>query len=154
MPTSLTITKYISGRYFVSLTIEEDITPWPEIGQQVGMNVGLLDAIVLSTGEKVGNPRFFCKDEKRLSKKGKGSKNRDKARIKVVKIHAKMADRRQDFIHKFTTRLIRENQVISLERLQVKNMIQNHLAKSIADVAEVNLSGNSNTKQRGTGERS
>ena len=101
-----------------------------------------MDAVILSTGEKVGNPRFFRKDEKRLakaqkrlSKKQKGSKNRDKARIKVAKIHAKMADRRQDFLQKLTTQLIRENQVISLESLQVKHMIQNHhLAKSIADV--------------------
>jgi putative transposase len=142
IPTSLTITKDTAGRYFVSLTIEEDITPLSEIDQQIGVDLGLLDAVILSTGEKVGNPRFFRKDEKRLakaqkrlSKKQKGSKNRDKVRVKVAKIHAKIADRRQDFLHKLTTRLIRENQVISLESLQVKNMIQNHhLAKSIADV--------------------
>jgi putative transposase len=142
IPTSLTITKDATDRYFVSLTVEEDITPLPEIDQQVGIDLGLLDTAILSTGEKVGNPRFFRKDEKRLakaqkrlSKKQKGSKNRDKARIKVAKIHAKIADRRQDFLHKLTTRLIRENQVISVESLQVKNMIRNHhLAKSIADV--------------------
>ena len=142
IPTSLTITKDAADRYFVAITIEEDITPLPEMSQQVGIDLGLLDAVILSTGEKVGNPRFFRKDEKRLakaqkrlSKKQKGSKNRDKARIKVAKIHAKMADRRQDFLQKLTTQLIRENQVISLESLQVKHMIQNHhLAKSIADV--------------------
>ncbi len=142
IPTSLTITKDAADRYFVAITIEEDITPLPEMSQQVGIDFGLLDAVILSTGEKVGNPRFFRKDEKRLakaqkrlSKKQKGSKNRDKARIKVAKIHAKMADRRQDFLQKLTTQLIRENQVISLESLQVKHMIQNHhLAKSIADV--------------------
>ncbi len=143
IPTSLTITKDAANRYFVLLTMEEDITPLPEMDQQVGIDLGLLDAVILSTGEKVGNPRFFRKDEKRLakaqkrlSKKQKGSKNRDKARIKVAKIHAKIADRRQDFLHKLTTKLIRENQVISVESLQVKNMIQNHhLAKSIADVS-------------------
>ncbi len=71
-----------------------------------------------------------------ISKQQKGSKNRDKARRKVAKIHAKVADSRQNFLHKLTTNLIRENQVISLESLQVKNMIKNHhLAKSIADVS-------------------
>ena len=142
IPTSLTITKDAAGRYFVSLTIEEDITPLPEIDQQIGIDLGLLDTVILSTGEKAGNPRFFRKDEKRLakaqkrlSKKQRSSKNRDKARIKVAKIHAKITDRRQDFLHKLTTQLIRENQVISLESLQVKHMIQNHhLVKSIADV--------------------
>lgn len=137
--TSLTITKDTADRYFVSLTVEEDLISLPAAHQQVGIDLGLLDAVILSTGEKVGNPRFFRKDEKylaqdqkRLSKTQKDSKNRDKGRRKVAKIHAKIADRRQDFLHKLTTKRIRENQVISLESLQVKNMIKNHhLAKSI-----------------------
>ncbi len=64
IPTLLTITKDAANRYFVSLTIEEDITPLPEMDQQVGIDLGLLDAVILSTGEKVGNERFFRKDEK------------------------------------------------------------------------------------------
>ncbi|SHK27026.1 MULTISPECIES: RNA-guided endonuclease TnpB family protein [Alicyclobacillus] len=73
--------------------------------------------------------------QRRLAKKKKGSKNRDKERLKVARIQAKIADRRQDFLYKLSTRLINENQVIAVESLQVKNMIRNHhLAKSIADV--------------------
>jgi len=98
--------------------------------------------VTLSTGEKTGNERFFCKEEQRLArlerrhaKKRKGSKNREKARRKVARLHARIADRRRDFQHKLTTRLIRENQTISVESLAVKNLLQNeHLAKAIADV--------------------
>ncbi len=97
---------------------------------------------MLSSGETVGNPRFFHKDEKRLAraqrrhaKKKKGSRNKEKARLRVARIHARIADRRRDFQHQLSTRVIRENQVICVESLTVKNMVQNHcLAKSISDV--------------------
>jgi putative transposase len=90
----------------------------------------------------VGNPKFFHKDEKKLAKvqrrhakKKKGSKNRDKARLKVARIHARIADRRRDFLHKLSTRLIRENQVVCVESLAVKNMVKNgSLSKAISDV--------------------
>jgi putative transposase len=102
----------------------------------------LKDFVILSTGETVGNPKFFTKDEKKLAKaqrrhakKKKGSKNRDKARKKVARIHARIADRRREFLHKLSTRLIRENQTICVESLAVKNMVKNHhLAKAISDV--------------------
>jgi putative transposase len=98
--------------------------------------------VTLSTGEKTGNERFSLKDEKHLARaqrahahKQKGSKNRKKARRKVARIHARIADRRRDFLHKLTTGLIRDNQVVCVESLQVKNMLGNHtLAKAIADV--------------------
>jgi putative transposase len=92
--------------------------------------------------EKTGNEHFFTKDEKRLAtlqrrhaKKQKRSKNREKARHKVAKLHARIADRRQDFLHKLTTRIVHENQVICVESRSRKNMLKNHcLAKAIADV--------------------
>ncbi len=141
-PTTVTVTKDTAGRYFVSILVEEDIKPLPVVNKQVGLDLGLKSMVVLSTGETVGNPRYFAKDEKklakaqrRLAKKKKGSKNRNKARKTVARIHAKIGDRRRDYQQKLSTRIIRENQVICIESLAVKNMLQNHcLAKSISDV--------------------
>lgn len=141
-PSTVTITKDRAGRYFVSFLVEEDIQPLPVSPKTVGIDLGLHDVVTLSTGEKTGNERYFLKDEKKLAraqrrhaKKQKGGKNRGKARHKVARIHARIADRRRDFLHKLTTGLIRDNQVVCVESLQVKNMMQNHcLAKAIADV--------------------
>jgi putative transposase len=126
----------------VSIMVEEDIAHLDPCEQSVGADLGLKDFVILSTGETVGNPKFFTKDEKKLAKaqrrhakKRKGSKNREKARKKVARIHARIADRRRDFLHKLSTRLIRENQTICVETLAVKNMVKNHtLAKAISDV--------------------
>ncbi|HEX6779425.1 MAG TPA: RNA-guided endonuclease TnpB family protein, partial [Ktedonobacterales bacterium] len=141
-PSSVTISKDPAGRYFVSFLIEEAIAPLPVSPKTVGIDLGLHDVVTLSTGEQTGNERFFTKDEKKLARaqrclarKQKGSKNREKARRQVARIHARIADRRCDFLHKLTTRLIRDNQVVCIESLQVKNMLGNHtLAKVIADV--------------------
>jgi putative transposase len=141
-PTTSTLSKDTAGRYFVSLLVEEAFQPLEMTPQTVGIDLGLHDVVTLSTGEKTGNEHFFTKDEKRLgllqrrhAKKQKRSKNREKARRKVAKLHARIADRRRDFLHKLTTRLVHENQVICVESLSVKNMMQNHtLAKAIADV--------------------
>jgi putative transposase len=104
--------------------------------------LGLHDIVALPTGQKVGNPRFFYHDAKRLAtaqrrlaKKRLGSKNRDKARRKVARIHARIADRRRDFLHQLSTRMIRENQTICVERLRVKAMVRHPtLAQAIQDV--------------------
>ena len=141
-PSSITVTKDCADRYFVSLLIEEDITCLEPADQSMGADLGLKAFVMLSTGETVGNPKFFQKDEKKLAKaqrrhakKQRGSKNRAKARTKVARIHARIADRRRDFLHQLSTRLIRENQTICVESLQVKNMVKNHsLAKAINDV--------------------
>ena len=141
-PTTVTVMKDTAGRYFVSILVEEDIKPLPVVNKQVGLDLGLKSMVILSTGEHVGNPHFFRKDEKRLAKaqrrhasKKKGSKNRAKARLKVARIHAQIADRRRDYQHKLSTRIVHENQVICIESLSVKNMVKNpHLAKSISDV--------------------
>jgi putative transposase len=94
--------------------VTEDIAPLPSVSNSVGIDLGLEDVVTLSTGEKTGNEHFFQQEEQRLAraqrrhaKKQKGSKNREKARRKVARIHARIADRRRDFQHKLTTRLIR-----------------------------------------------
>jgi putative transposase len=141
-PTTVTVTKDTAGRYFVSILVKEDIKPLPVVNKQVGLDLGLKSMVILSTGEHVGNPKYFSKDEKklakaqrRLAKKKKGTQNRAKARLKVARIHAKIADRRRDYQHKLSTRIIRENQTICVESLQVKHMVKNHsLAKAISDV--------------------
>ena len=143
-PTTVTLSRDTAGRYFVSILLEEDVAPLPIMTEtgQVGIDLGLHDVVVLDTGEKVGNPRFFAKDEKqlgkaqrRLAKKQRGSKNRDKARRRVARIHARIADRRRDFTHKLSTRIIRENQTICIESLHVKAMAKHPtLAKAIHDV--------------------
>lgn len=142
VPTTVTVSRDSAGRYFVSLLVEEEIAPLPEVATQVGIDLGLHDVVVYNTGEKVGNPRFFVQDEpklakaqRRLAKKQRGSKNREKARRTVARIHARIADRRTDFLHKLSTRLIRENQTICVESLAVKAMGKHPtLAKAIHDV--------------------
>ena len=141
-PTTVTVSRDAAGRSFVSLLVEEELSPLPPTPAAVGVDLGVHDVVTLSTGEKTGNERFFRKEEQRLArlqrrhaKKRRGSKNREKARRKVARLHARIADRRRDFQHKLTTRLVRENQTISVESLAVKNLLQNeHLAKAIADV--------------------
>jgi putative transposase len=141
-PSSVTISKDSAGRYFVSLLVEEDIHPLPVVNHMVGLDLGLKSMVILSAGEAVGNPRFLRKDEKKLAqaqrrhaRKKKGSKNRNKARVKVARVHARITDRRRDYQHQLSTRIVRENQVICIESLAVKNMVKNHcLARSISDV--------------------
>jgi putative transposase len=141
-PSSVTITKDEAERYFVSILGEEDIAPWEVTPKMVGLDLGLKSMVITSDGHTYGNPKFFVKDEKKLAKaqrlhtkKQKGSKNRAKARLKVARIHKKIADRRRDYQHQISARIIRENQVVCVESLHVKNMVKNHcLAKAISDV--------------------
>ncbi|MDQ2906578.1 MAG: transposase [Chloroflexota bacterium] len=139
---SVTVSKDKAGRYFVSILVEEDIQPLQRVEQQIGVDVGLKSFAVLSTGESIANPKYYARSEKKLAKaqrhlakKRKGSKNRNKARKIVARIHAKIADQRRDYQHKLSTRLIRENQTVCIESVAVKNMLKNHkLAKAISDV--------------------
>ncbi len=140
---SACVTKDPAGRYFVSLHFEDEVAPKPEIETKVGIDLGLSSFATLSTGEKVLAPEFFREEEKKLAfwqrklaKKKNGSKNRRKARRKIARIHARIADRRNDFLHTLSTRLLNENQVIVVEDLSVKDMRKNrHLSKSIADAS-------------------
>src|SRR5215469_16919807 len=141
-PSSVTITKDSANRYFVSMLVEEDIKPLPVTPKMVGLDLGLKTMVVTSDGQMHGNPRFFAKDEKELARaerqkarKKKGSKNRAKARLKVARLHKCIADKRRNYQHQLSAQLVHENQVICVESLAVKNMVQNpHLAKAIGDV--------------------
>ncbi|MFL5702714.1 MAG: RNA-guided endonuclease TnpB family protein [Ktedonobacteraceae bacterium] len=146
-PSSVTITKDEAERYFVSILVEEDMKPLEVTPKRVGLDLGLKSMVITSDGQTHGNPKFFAKDEKKLAqaqrrhaKKKKGSKNRNKARLKVARVHKKIADRRRNYQHQLSTRLIRENQVVCVESLHVKNMVKNHcLAKAISDVGWAEL---------------
>lgn len=141
-PSSVTISKDCADRYFVSMLVEDKIEPLPVVNKMVGLDLGIKSMVALSTGESIGNPKYYAKSEKALAKaqrrharKKKGSKNRAKARLKVARVHAHINDQRRDYQHKLSTRIIRENQVICVESLAVKNMVKNHkLAKAISDV--------------------
>nr|WP_096777872.1 RNA-guided endonuclease TnpB family protein [Photobacterium toruni] len=140
-PTTVTVTKDSAGRYFVACRCQFDPKSLPISKHSVGIDLGLKDIFVTSDGVRTGNPKYtkryakkLAKAQRNLSRKKKGSNNRNKARLKVARINAKIADCRRDFSHKLTTALIRENQFIFTESLAVKNMIKNHkLAKHIAD---------------------
>jgi putative transposase len=137
------VSRDAAGRWFVSVLVEETIEPYPAASSVVGIDVGLTSLLTLSTGEKVANPRHERRDRERLAKaqralarKQKGSVNREKARVKVARAHARIADRRRDFLHKLSTRLVRENQAVVTEDLSVRNMVRNHsLARAISDAA-------------------
>jgi putative transposase len=141
-PSTVTVSKDASGRYFVSCLIKEEIKLLKRKKCKVGIDLGLLDFAVLSTGEKISNPKVLKKysaklrtAQKNLSRKVKGSNNKNKARLKVAKIHRKISDTRKDFLHKLSNKIVNENQVICIENLAVKNMVKNRrLAKSISDV--------------------
>lgn len=139
--TTATVSKDEAGRYFVSMLCDDTVQDMPEVAGKIGIDLGLTHFAILSTGEKIAAPNTFRKNEaklaklqRRMAKKQKGSANRFKAKRKVARLHAKTADTRRDFLHKLSTRLVNENQVIAIESLAVSNMQKNHcLAKSISD---------------------
>jgi len=142
-PSTVTVSRDAAGRWFVSLLVQETIEPHPQTDAAVGIDAGITSLLTLSTGEKIANPRHERRDRQRLAKaqrelsrKQKGSANREKARRKVARVHARIADRRADFLHKVTTRLVRENQALAVEDLNVRNMVRNHsLARAISDAS-------------------
>jgi putative transposase len=145
VPSTVTVSQDSASRWFVSLLVEDPaVKPLPAIGAAVGIDVGLTHLLTLSTGEKITNPRHERRDRARLAlaqrglaKKAKGDgANRAKARRKVARIHARIADRRRDHLHKLTTRLVRENQTLVIEDLSVRNLVGNRkLARAISDAA-------------------
>ncbi|GGL25930.1 RNA-guided endonuclease InsQ/TnpB family protein [Planomonospora parontospora] len=142
-PSTVTVSRDAAGRWFVSLLVEETIRPLDPVEQAVGVDAGITSLLTLSTGEKITNPKHERADRKRLARaqrtlarKAKGSANRVKARLKAARVHARITDRRRDFLHKLTTRLVRENQVIAVEDLTVRNMVKNHsLARAVSDAS-------------------
>ncbi|WP_230686408.1 RNA-guided endonuclease InsQ/TnpB family protein [Catellatospora vulcania] len=141
-PSTVTVSQDAAGRWFVSLLCDDVIEQTPATGT-VGIDVGLDSLLTLSTGEKITNPRYeragrqrLVRAQRNLARKQKGSANRAKARVKVARVHARIADRRRDHLHKLTTRLVRDTQTIVIEDLAVRNMVKNHrLARAISDAA-------------------
>lgn len=140
---TVTVSKDPSGKYFASILCE-NLVAMPDIslnGKILGIDVGLTDLAVTSDGSKFANPKHVLKAQKNLAKKqqhlsrkAKGSNTRNKARLLVAKAHERVANARQDYLHKLSTRLVNENQVIAVEDLHVKGMMKNHnLARAIGD---------------------
>jgi len=140
---SCTISKTTTNKYYISILVEEEIKPLPKTDRKVGIDLGIKDFAVTSDGQIIENPKWLRKTEqkikrlqKSLSRKQKGSKNREKARLRLAKVYEKLVNQRKDFLHKLSSKIINDNQVIVLEDLKVKNMQQNrHLAKAIGEVS-------------------
>lgn len=146
---TVTISKTPDGKYYASFSIEDERElpkkPKLEINKTIGIDLGIKSFAVISTGEVIDNPRYLKsslnklkKEQRKLSKKKKGSKNRGKQRVRVARVHQRIANQRKDFLHKLTYRLTHENQVnsICIEDLAVSNMVKNHkLAQAISDVS-------------------
>ena len=141
---SATVSKTSSGKYYISLCcVDVPVEEFEKTGSVVGLDLGIKDFAITSDGGKIENPKFLRKSEKRikqlqrqLSRKQKGSNSRAKAKIKLARKHEKVANQRKDFLHKITTNLVKNHDLIVCEDLQVKNMAKNHhLAKSIADAS-------------------
>jgi len=141
-PSSVTVIKDSSGRYFASFVVEMEPAPIPDNGKSVGVDLGIATFATLSTGEKIAAPKPLKGNllklawlQKKLSRCQKGSKRRERARRQVAKLHARIADIRTDFLHKLSSKLIFENQDINLEDLNVSGMVKNRsLARAISDL--------------------
>ncbi|MEP0913771.1 transposase [Leptolyngbya sp. GB1-A1] len=141
-PSTVTVRLNPSGQWYISIRFDDPRNLKLEpVAQSVGLDAGISSLVTLSTGEKIANPKHFNRHYKRLkraqkslSRKEKGSRNRDKARVKVARIQKQISNSRKDHLHKVTTRIVRENQTIAVESLAVKNMVKNHkLARAISD---------------------
>ncbi|NAS24806.1 IS200/IS605 family element transposase accessory protein TnpB [Herbidospora sp. NEAU-GS84] len=142
-PSTVHVSKDSAGRWFVSILVEERIRPMKPVGAAVGVDVGITDLVTLSTGEKIPNPRHeqavrrkLARAHRALSRRKKGSRNRVKARVRLAATYARMTDRRRDFLHKLSTRLVRENQTVAIEDLTVRGMLKNRtLSRAISNAA-------------------
>lgn len=139
-PVNVTVSLDCAGRWHISILVEEHVKPLPQTEGKVGIDMGVESFATLSTGEKIDNPRLRGKNAKRLKKaqrnlarKQKGSNNHRKAALKVARLEAQTADRRKDFLHKLSTRIIRENQTVVLEDLHVQNMTRKAKPKKDPD---------------------
>lgn len=138
---NVTVSKAKSGKYFASIQVEVSIQEPVFAGGAVGIDLGLRDFAVLSTGEKIEPPQYYRKAQKKrrrlarqLSRKKPGSRNREKARLRLARLDERVANQRADFHHKLSRRLVEENHLLCLENLNVRGMMSNHhLAKSISD---------------------
>ena len=140
---NLTIERSKTNKYYCSICVDVEIPEYEHTGEVIGVDLGIKDLVIDSNGNKYKNPKYQPKAEKKIkhlqrlySKKTKGSHNAEKARLKLAIAHEKLCNKRKDNLHKITTKLIKENDVICIENLAVKNMMKNHsLAKSIQDAS-------------------
>lgn len=141
---SATVSQNPSGKYFVALCCTDvDIEPLSSTGAVVGLDMGLKSFAITSDGVEYPNHKFLAKSQKKLaclqrqlSRKSKGSKRREKARVKVARLHEHISNQRQDTLHKLSTQIVRDYDLISIEDLAPKNMVKNHsLARSISDAS-------------------
>lgn len=140
---SATVSKTATGKYFVSFLCDCEAEIYEPNGKSIGIDLGIKDLSVCSNGERIANPKFLEQSEKHLkhlqrqvSRKTKGSNNRRRARLELSRFHERVANRRKDYTHKFTTRIVRENQTVCVEDLNVKGMESNHhLAKSVVSAS-------------------
>jgi putative transposase len=140
---NVTITRTSSGKYIASILCETEIEKHPQVSQNIGLDLGIKSYLVTSDGEVVDNPKYYRiqkrklrKSHKELSRSAKGSNNRVKAKIKLARTYERITNLRDDFLHKLSTQLIKENSIICIEDLQVANMVKNHkLALSISDAS-------------------
>jgi len=138
---SATISQVPSGKYFVSILVETEHVPMESTGSLIGIDLGIKDLLITSDGDKFDNQKLtkkyekkLAKEQRKLSHKKKNSKNRDKQRIIIARIHETISNARKDCLHKISHKLISENQVIVSENLAVSNMVKTHnLAKAIQD---------------------
>lgn len=139
-----TVSQEPSGKYYVSLCcVDVETKQLPIINNAVGIDLGIKEFCTTSDGELVNNPKYLknslnklAKLQRELSRKPKDSSNHNKARIKVAKLYEKISNQRRDFLQKLSIQIIKENDVICIEDLQVKNMVKNHkLAQAINDVS-------------------
>jgi putative transposase len=141
-PTTVTVSRDPCGRWYVSLAVEvPDLDPLPAAGRAVGVDLGITDFAITSDGQRIANPRHLerrarnlARYQRRLARCQQGSANRAKAKAKVARAHRKVRAARADFLHKASTSLVSDHDVIVLEDLTVTNMIRNRrLAKAISD---------------------
>ncbi|WP_440098429.1 RNA-guided endonuclease InsQ/TnpB family protein [Streptosporangium sp. H16] len=140
-PTTVTLSRDPDGRWYASFAVETADEPAPATGQAIGVDLGVKDLAVLSSGERIANPRHLkhrakslARYQRRMARKQRGSNNRTKAKTKVARAHAKVRNARADFLHRASARLVRDYDLIMIEDLAVKNMVRNRcLARVISD---------------------
>lgn len=146
IPEKITISKTPTGKYYASIMVKNIITEYKTSNQVVGIDLGIKEFAIINNGgftEHIENPKWLRKkakklaiEQRKLSRMKRGSNHYNAQKQKIAKIHEKIANQRKDFLHNLSAKLIRENQIICIEDLQVKNMMSNHkLARSIGEVS-------------------
>ena len=140
---NITVERSKTNKYYCSICVDIEQEEYDHTGEVIGIDLGIKDLVIDSNGNKYSNPKYQAKAEKKIkhlnrlySKKIKGSKNQEKARLKLAIAHEKLSNKRKDNLHKLTTKLVKENDIICIENLNVKGMTKNHhLAKAIQDAS-------------------